>query len=88
MIYIRVKLQVSVFDTTRLGIWYIFIFIYTLTLIFYGSMMQGLHGKRDDHEILKKAWVELSLESTGNHRVESWCVLLVFFFRSFVICFS
>ena len=28
---------------------------------------RGLHGKRDCHEILKKAWVEISLGGTRNH---------------------
>ena len=48
--------------------------------------MQGFHEKRDCHEILKKAKIELSLGNIGNHGVDSWCLLLALFFWSFVIC--
>jgi len=41
-----------------------------------------LHGKRDFHEILKKAQVDLSLGAMG---IESWCMFLVFWFWVFVI---
>lgn len=44
-----------------------------------------LHGKRGCHEILKKAWVELSLRTMG---IESWCFLLVLCFWSFMNCWA
>ena len=36
-------------------------------LCIYGNMMQGIAWKRDCHEILKKAQVEISFGSTGIH---------------------
>jgi len=39
--------------------------IYLFIIMCYGSVMQGLHGKGDNREILNKAWVELPLEALG-----------------------
>lgn len=47
-----------------------------------------MHGKRDFHEILKKARVEPSLGSLGTHGIESWCLLEVLCLRYFCDLFA
>ena len=60
-------------------------------LCVYGNMMQGIAWKRDYHEILKKAKVEFSLGSFGNHA--DWVmvsigslVLLIFWWFDVLDC--
>ena len=45
-----------------------------------------LHGKRDCHESWRRLKLSFPLGALGTMGIESWCLLLVLCFWSFVIC--
>lgn len=60
-----VQLQVYLEQQGKVSGVMLYLFIHW-KLCVYDSIMQGLHGKRDFHEILKKAWVDIYLGNMGN----------------------
>ena len=63
----------------------LYVYLCTTSYVFMAVWCRGVHGKRDFHEILKKARVQVSLGTMG---IESWCLLLVLWFWYFVICWA